>query len=654
MTEIFGIPSTALFAQLLLGLINGAFYAMLSMGIAIIFGMLRIANFVHGTQYMVGAFLSWYLLSLPTLFPGLGLPSIGYWPALLLVPLLTAVMGAVTEKLFIKRIYELDPAYGVLLTLGLSLVIEGLFHLRYGSSGQSYEIPELLQGGINLGFMFVPKYRLWAIVASAIICFGTWFVIERSKIGSYLRAATENPSLVRAFGINVPRMLTLTYAFGVGLAGLAGVMAAPIYQVSPQMGQNVIITIFAIVVIGGMGSVFGAIVSGFALGLIEGLTKVFYPEASTTVIFIIMAIVLLMRPYGLFGRPMDSHGAPQPVPVLPFAISNRTIEIGSVVILAVLGLIVPFFLYPVFLMKILCFALFACAYNLVFGYLGLPAFGHAAFFGSAVYVTAHTAKYWGITPEVAIALGTMVAAALGLVIGWLAIRRQGLYFAMITLALSQIVYFYVVQAGWTHSEDGIQAVPRGALFGFIPLDDDRSLYFFVLAVFLLGFALLQRIVRSPFGQVLKSIRDNETRTTSLGYDTYKFKLLAFTLSAALSGLAGGLMAIVFQIAILNNVYFTTSAEALLMVLMGGVGTVFGPIVGAVILVTMQNYLAGLGGWVLIAQGAIFVLCVLILRKGLVGNLIEWIASSRERGRPALPSTISLLGSAPRSEQIHKA
>lgn len=630
MLELIGISPFALYGQLLLGLINGAFYAMLSLGIAIIFGMLRIANFVHGAQYMVGAFLAWFLLSLPKLFPELGLPSIGYWPALIIVPLVTAMIGCITEKLFIKRIYNLDPAYGVLLTLGLALVIEGVFHLRFGSSGQSYEVPELLQGGTNLGFMFLPKYRIWAIVASIVICFGTWLVIERSKMGSYLRAATENPDLVRAFGVNVPRMLTLTYGFGVGLAGLAGLMAAPIYQVSPTMGQHVIITIFAIVVIGGMGSIFGAIVSGFALGIIEGLTKVFYPEASTTVIFIVMAIVLLVRPNGLFGMPIASHGALPAAPTLTTAGKKKNIELALVIGLAGIGLIAPQFLYPVFLMKVLCYALFACAYNLIFGYLGLAAFGHAAFFGSAVYVTAHTAKFWGITPEIAILLGTAVATLLGLIIGWLAIRRQGLYFAMITLALSQIVYFYVVQSSWTHGEDGIQAVPRGSLFGLIPLDDDRNLYFFVLAVFLAGFALIHRIVLSPFGQVLKSIRENEPRAISLGYDTQKFKLLAFTLSAGLSGVAGGLMAIIFQIAILNNVFFTTSADVLLMVLIGGIGTVLGPVVGAVALVSMQNYFAGLGAWVLIAQGIVFILCVLTLRKGLVGNAIEWIAPYWQR------------------------
>jgi branched-chain amino acid transport system permease protein len=293
MFELLGIPPQALFGQLLLGLINGAFYAMLSLGLAVIFGLLNIINFTHGAQYMMGAFCAWFLLNL------LG---IGYWPSLIIVPLVVGAFGILLERAFLRWMYKLDHLYGLLLTFGLALIIEGLFRQAYGSSGQPYAIPAELAGGKNLGFMFLPNYRAWVIVASIIVCFGTWYLIERTKLGSYLRAATENPALVQAFGINVPRMVTLTYGFGVGLAALAGVMAAPIYQVSPLMGSNIIIVVFAVVVIGGMGSIMGAIVSGFGLGVVEGLTKVFYPEASSTVIFVIMAIVLLIKPAGLFGR----------------------------------------------------------------------------------------------------------------------------------------------------------------------------------------------------------------------------------------------------------------------------------------------------------------------------------------------------------------
>jgi branched-chain amino acid transport system permease protein len=293
MFEVFGIPSQALFGQLLLGLINGSFYALLSLGLAVIFGMLDIINFTHGAQYMMGAFAAYLLLH------HIG---IGYWEALVIAPIVIGLTGVLIERLFLKHLRELDPLYGLLLTFGLGLVIEGLFRNYYGSSGLPYQVPEALQGGRNLGFMFLPNYRAWVIVLSLVVCFSTWFAIERTRLGSYLRAATENPVLVRAFGINVPRMVTLTYGFGVGLAALAGVMAAPIYNVSPQMGSDLIIVVFAVVVIGGMGSIMGAILTGFALGIVEGLTKVFYPEASNTVIFVIMAIVLLIRPAGLFGR----------------------------------------------------------------------------------------------------------------------------------------------------------------------------------------------------------------------------------------------------------------------------------------------------------------------------------------------------------------
>jgi branched-chain amino acid transport system permease protein len=293
MFEIFGIPSQALFGQLLLGLINGSFYALLSLGLAVIFGMLDIINFTHGAQYMMGAFVAYLLLQYV---------GIGYWPALVIAPIAVGATGIVIERLFLKHLRSLDPLYGLLLTFGLSLVIEGLFRNYYGSSGQPYQVPEALQGGHNLGFMFLPNYRAWVIVLSLAVCLATWFAIERTRLGSYLRAATENPVLVRAFGINVPRMVTLTYGFGVALAAFAGVMAAPIYNVSPQMGSDLIIVVFAVVVIGGMGSILGAILTGFALGIVEGLTKVFYPEASNTVIFVIMAIVLLVRPAGLFGR----------------------------------------------------------------------------------------------------------------------------------------------------------------------------------------------------------------------------------------------------------------------------------------------------------------------------------------------------------------
>jgi branched-chain amino acid transport system permease protein len=293
MITIFGIPGPLLFGQLLLGLINGAFYAMLSLGLAVIFGMLNIINFAHGALFMMGAFAAWMLLEYA---------GIGYFPALILAPLIIGIFGVILERTVISRLYKLDHLYGLLLTFGLSLVIEGLFRNYYGSSGLPYRIPDILQGATDLGFMFMPNYRGWVVLAAAVVCLATWAIIEKTSLGATLRAATENAPLVQAFGVNVPRVITLTYGGGVALAAFAGVLAAPIYSVNPNMGDNFINTVFAVVVIGGMGSIMGAIVSGFGLGVIEGLTKVFYPEASATVVFLVMVIVLLTLPHGLFGR----------------------------------------------------------------------------------------------------------------------------------------------------------------------------------------------------------------------------------------------------------------------------------------------------------------------------------------------------------------
>ena len=293
MFTIFGIPGPLLFGQLLLGLINGAFYAMLSLGLAVIFGMLNIINFAHGALFMMGAFVSWMLLNY------LG---IGYFPSLILSPLLVGIFGLVLEKTIISRLYKLDHIYGLLLTFGLALVIEGLFRNAYGSSGMPYRIPDALQGATNLGFMFLPNYRGWVVLVAIVVCLATWAIIEKTSLGARLRAATENAPLVQAFGVDVPRLITLTYAGGIALAAFAGVLAAPIYSVNPNMGSNFINTVFAVVVIGGMGSIMGSIITGFALGVIEGLTKVFYPQASATVVFVVMVIVLLTMPRGLFGK----------------------------------------------------------------------------------------------------------------------------------------------------------------------------------------------------------------------------------------------------------------------------------------------------------------------------------------------------------------
>lgn len=624
MTTIFGIPSAVLFGQLLLGLVNGAFYAMLSLGLAVIFGMMNIVNFAHGAQYMMGAMLAWLLLN----FLG-----IGYWWAVLLAPLAVGLTGIILERLLLRRLYGLDHLYGMLLTFGLALIVQGALSNWFGSSGQPYAIPTELTGGHNLGFMFMPNYRAWVLFASLTVCLGTWYVVERTRLGAYLRAATENPMLVQAFGIRVPRMIMLTYGAGVALAALAGVLAAPVYQVSPSMGSDLLIVVFAVVVIGGMGSIMGSIVTGFLVGLIEGLTKAFYPELSSTVVFVVMAVVLMLRPAGLFGTKLESPGGHQEAAATRS--SSPRVQMLLLLALAATVIVAPLAVYPGFMMKAMIFALFACAFNLIAGYGRLVSFGHAMFLGSAGYVCGHAAKVWGLTPELAILTGTATAALLGFASGWLAIRRSGIYFAMVTLAFAQMIYFVALQAPFTGGENGLQAIPRGKLFGLIDLASPVNLYIFVTVIFLGGFVLIMRLVDSPFGRVLRAISNHEVRAQSLGFEIDRYKCVAFTLSAALAGLAGSTKAIVSQIASLTDAHWSMSGEVLLMTFLGGVGTLTGPVIGAFVVVAMQNYLAGLGQWVAVIHGLIFAICVLAFRRGIVGEVAEsWHRRKTQRTVPA--------------------
>ncbi len=617
MVTIFGVPAAALYGQLLVGLINGSFYALLSLGLAVIFGMLNVINVAHGAMYMLGAFAAWFLLHMF---------GISYWWALGLAPIAVALVGVVIERTTLRRVAHLDHLYGFLLTLGLAMVIEGLFRYWYGSSGQPYAIPSALAGGIKLPFMFLPIYRVWVVVVSLVVCLATWLVIERTHIGAHLRAATENAVLSQAFGLNVPLLVTLTYAGGVALAGLAGVLAAPIYQVSPLMGSNLIIVVFAVVVVGGMGSILGSIVTGYLLGIVEGMTRVYYPEASSIVIFVIMVVVLMLRPAGLFGREKDSaaNASPPIGATQATGMDDKWAAIGALGVVAAL-IAAPALVYPVFLMKLMCFALFAAAFNLLIGFVGLLSFGHAAFFGSGAYIAAYAAKVWHLDPLLCVLAGTATGAVLGLLFGALAIRRSGIYFAMITLALAQMVYFIALQAPFTGGEDGIQDVPRGMLFGVLDLQHPVAMYGFVMAVFVVGMAVLWRVVRSPFGQVLKAIRENEARAISLGYDVQRFKLKAFVISAALAGAAGGTKALVFQLASLTDVTWQMSGDVVLMTLMGGIGTMLGPVVGAAVVVSLENALAGLEFPITVLIGAIFIACVLLFRRGIVGEVQQWFA-----------------------------
>lgn len=619
MFELIGIQPQALLGQILLGLINGSFYAMLSLGLALIFGMLNVINFAHGAQYMLGAFFSWMLLHY------LG---IGYWWALLLAPLGVAAVGYLIEVLLLRRIAHLDHLYGLLITFGVALVLQSALQGYYGAAGAPYAAPPALQGGFNLGFMFLPKYRLWVVVFSLVVCLAVWLIIERTRLGSWLRAGTENAMLVRTFGINIGRLQTLTYVFGAGLAGLAGVLAAPIMQVRPTMGADMIIIVFAVVVIGGMGSVLGSILTGFLLGFVQGVSIFIYPEASNMTIYVIMMVVLILKPAGLFGKTVPvAHREAADTATRPS--STRT-DLTIFAVMAACLAIAPSFVYPFFLMQAMCFALFACSFNLLLGYVGLLSFGHAMFFGGAAYVSAHAALVWGLPTELAILAGVAAGALLGLLSGAIAIRRQGIYFAMITLALAQLVYFLALQAPFTHGEDGIQSVPRTNLLGLLPLSDPMTMYWFVMAVFLIGFLIVYRTVNSPFGEVLRAVRDNEPRAVSLGYEADRYKLAAFVLAAAIAGLAGGTKALVTEAATLTDVHWTMSGEVVLMTLVGGVGTLYGPVIGAFLIILMQNFLAPYGQLSTLAQGALFILCVLAFRRGLVGEFLALYHRSSQR------------------------
>jgi branched-chain amino acid transport system permease protein len=599
---------------LTIGLVNGSFYALMSLGLALVFGLLNTLNMAHGVFYMMGAFAAWAA----THYLGAS-----YLAGLIVAAIGVGLIGLLLERGLLRHTYALDPLYGFMLTFGLAMAIQGLFQLHFGSTGLPFAPPDWLAGGIDLGFVFFPAYRLWVVAVAIAVCFVLWWAIERTRTGSMLRAASENGAVAEALGVAVPRAFSVTFAVSAALAGLAGALAAPIYQVSPLMGANIVLVVFAIIVIGGMGSIIGTIIASYSLALIESLTQVLYPQAADIVIFAFMCVVLLVRPQGMFGISMvrrhEFHAIQLPwTPQGPARDSSagwgrRFVVFGVLTGLAVL----PHVFYPVFLVKIFCFAIFAASFNFLLGFAGIVSFGQAALFGTAAYVTAHLAREWSLSPELAILCGVAASVFLGLFMGLLAIRRQGIYQAMITLAVAQMAYFTYLQADFTHGEDGIHSVPRGMLFGLIDLRDDMSIYWVAAVLLLAVFCGLRRLLRSQFGMTLIAIRDNEQRARSLGYRVNLFKLVAFGISAACAGLAGSLNTVVFQLATLSGAHWHFSGEAVLMALVGGIGTLLGPLVGAVVVVAMQQFLAPFGGWVLVIQGIVFVACVLVFREGLV-------------------------------------
>lgn len=620
-----------LVGQVFIGLINGGFYALLSLGLALVFGLLRIVNFAHGAMYMLGAFVAWMLLNYF---------GIGYWAALVIAPPIVGLFGIVLERFLIRRIYNLHHIYGLLLTFGMVLIIEGAFTQNYGTAGQPYAIPDALRGGVEFWQIYMPNYRIWVLVASLLGCGACWYVVEKTKIGSYLRAGTENPDQVRAFGFNVPRMIMLTFGAGCALAAFGGVLAAPVYQVSPIMGSSIIIIVFAVVVIGGMGSIKGAVASGFMLGFLEGLAKAIVPELSGVVFFLVMILVLMFKPAGLFGSKEGTYVGDVPLAPREGAFDKGSKFIGQA--LLALALIVPFLdIYTGFFMKAMTFALFASAYNLSLGYGAVFSFGHAGFFGAGVYAAAYALKFWGFTPELAILLGGAVGALLGLGYGFIALRRQGFYFAMVTMGLAQMIFYFIEHSPYFGGEDGLRGIPSGLLFGLFDMNNTMVLYFFVFAVTLLGLGVIHRVIHSPLGNVMKAVRENQPRAVSLGYSPERTKMIALTISATLSGVAGSMKVLFLPIASLSDVHWSMSGEPILMSLVGGIGTFLGPVIGATTMVMIEGYLAELGAWYKVVQGGIFIVCILAFRRGIVGVLAggiscgpvaDWCHRCRKRAR----------------------
>lgn len=612
---------------LTIGLVNGSFYALLSLGLALIFGLLNVLNMTHGALYMMGAFAAW---------AGSRYLGLGYLGGLAFAPLCVAAFGIMLERGLLRRTYGLDPLYGFMLTFGAAMVVQGAFQAQFGSTGLPYVAPDWLAGGLDFGFLYFPVYRLWVVAVALVTCVIVWIAIARTRLGSILRASSENADAAEALGVGVPRVFGATIALGSGLAGLAGALAAPIYQVSPLMGSDILLVVFAIIVIGGMGSIAGTIVSSYALALIESLTQALVPQAASFVVFAFMCIVLLLRPQGLFGIPVvRSHEFVAArlswiEPAGKDAAAKRTNGMVPALAAAAALVALPVLLYPVYLMKVFCFTIFAASFNFLLGFAGIMSFGQAALFGTAAYLTAHAAKEWALPPETAIGIGIAAALGLGLVMGIFAIRRRGIYQAMVTLAIAQMIYFVYVQASFTHGEDGIQSVPRGMLLGLIDLREDANVYWLSAAAMLGVLFGLRRLMSSPFGMMLIAIRDNERRALSLGHHVDAYKVAAFGIAAFCAGVAGSLSAIVFQLATLSDAHWHLSGEAVLMALIGGIGTFGGPLIGAAVLVTMQHFLSPFGSWILAVQGAVFILCVLLFRDGLLPQALALTANLRRR------------------------
>ena len=615
--------------QIFNGLVNGGFIALMSLGLSIVFGMMRVVNFMHGAMYMLGAFAAFLAGSHFGISLLLALP---------LAWILVGGFGVVLERLLLSRLYRLDPAYNLLLTFGLTLIIEDVMRSLFSTTGAQFLVPHMLSGAVYLGFTYYPKYRLFVLAVSVLLCLAAWFVLERTRYGALVRAATERPTLLKCFGGNVPLLMSGTFFCAAGLAGVAGALAAPIRSISPFMGQEMISVTFAVVVAGGMGSIAGSVVMGFVVGLLSAMAALWYPAISTAIIYIVMLVVLVVRPGGIFRGVDISHF---PLHYTPMTERARRIFLSPGVALGCLcvGLALPWLVYPSVATDIILWGLCALGFDLLFAFAGLLSFGQAAYWGAAAYITGVLISKFGLPSWEGFLLGIMGSTALSVGFGFIIAQKKGIYFSMITFAIAQIVYFAVNQlSAYTGGEDGLHDVIRGTLFGF-SLDDDRVFYYLSLGFVVLMVAFVLRILRSPFGMSLVGARENERRMMSVGYNVYLLRVQAYILSAFIISVAGSLYVLNHQFVSLEAVYWRASGDPVMMTLLGGAGTVFGPLLGAGIVLLIRNVLSTITDSGSLVLGCLFVVVVLLFRRGILGEMVHHhvVRGSRRAAASASPA-----------------
>jgi branched-chain amino acid transport system permease protein len=608
-------------AQIFNGLVNGGFIALMSLGLSIIFGMMRVVNFMHGAMYMLGAILAFIAGS----YFGLSL-----WIGLVVAALLVGGLGFVLERLLLSRLYKLDPAYNLLLTFGLTLIIEDVVRSFFSVTGASFLVPSGLTGAINLGFIFYPKYRLFVMVVSVLLCIAVWLVLEKSRIGALVRAATERPDLLKCFGGNVPLLISGTFFCAAALAGLAGALAAPIRNISPFMGQEMIALTFAVVVAGGMGSIAGSVLMGFVVGILSALAAIWFPPAATAITYIVMLLVLVLRPGGIFHGVDISHFPLHYTPMTEKArrvFRSPAMGLGALAI----GLLLPWLIYPVVATDIILWGLCALGFDLLFAFAGLLSFGQAAYWGASAYITGVLVAKFGFAGWEGFLVGVALSTLIGVLFGFIIAQKKGIYFSMITFAFAQIVYFVVNQfADYTGGEDGLHDVFRGTLFGF-SLQDDRVFYYVALAMVALMVIFIFRILKSPFGLALTGARENERRMMSVGYNIYLLRVQAYALSAFIISVAGGLYVLNHEFISLEAVYWRASGEPVMMTLLGGAGTIYGPMIGAAVVLLIRNSLSTITDNGSLILGCLFVLIVLVFRRGILGELVHALAHRDRKG-----------------------